>query len=86
MPIYEFECPVCGTIDEVLVTREGTKTALANGKFIKVCSWCGHNTWRIMSTGNFRVTGANAKNGYSSIPTYDEVVDENGYQKEKWGK
>jgi len=93
MPIFEFECQKCGYIQELIITKiisnEGVNTGYANDSSqasLSICNKCGHLSKRIMSTPHFRVTGANAKNGYSSIPTYEEVIDENGYAKKRWGK
>jgi len=80
MPIYEYECEKCGNV------MERYFSSWTEGQMIRYLPCpCGHYGNRKISTGNFRVTGANAKNGYSSIPTYDEVVDEHGYARKKWG-
>lgn len=79
MPMYEYRCIRCGHIEEHL-----------NVKVVDIsyclCEKCGEVSKKIMSSPHFKVTGANAKNGYSSIPTYDEVIDEHGHAKNKWGK
>jgi len=59
MPIYEFRCPKCGKITELLHlhTTEPYK--------IK-CSECDLDCEKIISRSSFVVHGANAKNNYSS--------------------
>jgi putative FmdB family regulatory protein len=77
MPIYEYECEHCGLKQERI-------ESISEIKYI-LCKYCGNMAKKIISTPHFRVTGFNAKNGYS-MPTYDEVIDKNGYAKKKWGK
>lgn len=79
MPLYEYQCnnPGC---------REVTETIRPLGHQWIACPVCGCLADRIMSAPYFRITGASARNGYSSTPTYDEVIDEYGYAKKRWGK
>jgi len=93
MPIHEYQCTKCKYIQELIITK-----TISNGNMnigyandpsqasLSICNKCGCLSKKIISTSYFRVTGANTKNGYSSIPTYDEVINEYGYAKKKWGK
>jgi len=81
MPIFEYKCKQCGHIQEMLLSTSEAKEI----GYMK-CDKCGMVAKKIISMPHFRVTGFNAKNGYCSIPTYDEVIDENGYAKKRWGK
>jgi len=82
MPIYEFQCSDCGKVHEHLTTS----IRKAERAVAKICTKCGGLCWKITSPANFRVTGANAMNGYSSIPAYDEVIDKDGRAKPKWSR
>ena len=82
MPIYEFECHECGNIEEFICSSMSRAKMVGYMKCTKCAGVCN----RVMSTGHFFVKGYNAINGYASIPTYDEVIDANGYAKKKWGK
>lgn len=81
MPIYEYECLRCGKVEDKLYTSVQKAENIA----ISLCSSCGGVTKKIISSPNFRVVGFNAKNGYN-LPNYDDVVDADGYKKERWGK
>lgn len=81
MPIHEFECPICGTVQERLFTSVSEAERAINIP----CSWCGAFTKRNMSAANFKVAGYSAKNGYN-LPDYDDVIDADGYAKKEWGK
>lgn len=78
--LYEFECTECNEIYESLEDMNTHVIACPNPD-CKVGL-----AFRIMSCCNFRVTGYNAKNGYTGAPSYNEVIDENGYAKKRWGK
>jgi len=64
MPIYEYECPKCGHIQEELILTEND---------IPKCVECGSNVKRIMSAGNFILKGKGwAKDGYGLKKTEKE--------------
>ena len=58
MPIHEYKCPECGhmLMELTPLTPERHPT----------CALCGTRMDRLISVPSFRVTGFNAKNGYSS--------------------
>ena len=82
MPLHEYECQKCGNLQEYLTTK------ISDGDWVNymLCTECGGSCRKVMSAPHFRVTGANAINGYTSVPTYDEVIDENGRERKQWGK
>lgn len=82
MPIYVYECTNCGHVEEFLAKSHAEGMLVAYMQCTKCAGLCS----KIPTTVHFRVTGFNAKNGYTSIPTYNEVIDENGHAKKKWGK
>ena len=86
MPIYEYKCPICGNMEEVL-----TKTIAEGENIMQFCPVCRvKGTYcviclRVLSVVNFRVTGFNSANGYN-LPHYDDVIDKRGYAKPEWSK
>lgn len=81
MPIHEYECTSCDFKKDVLFTSVSEAERALNIP----CGRCGAFTKRNMSAPNFKVVGFNAKNGYN-LPNYDDVVNADGYAKERWGK
>ena len=60
MPLYEFECRICGHIYEELQEK------ISNEKIqYSLCPKCDGMAKRIMSPYSFIVNGYNAKNHYS---------------------
>ena len=57
MPIFEYECIICGNIEERILSKP--QQAIA-------CAKCGHTSLKIMSAAHVKVNGYNAINGYSS--------------------
>jgi hypothetical protein len=75
MPLFDFKCPNCGLIKEVLV-RKPTDVILCepcNRPNVRVCSL---TTWnpvlmeRQSAAPSFRVVGFNERTGYSSARTF----------------
>lgn len=63
MPLFDFKCPSCGAIREVLVRNSTTPVV------------CNHDTVHFVmekqpAAPSFRVTGFNAETGYASPRTF----------------
>lgn len=63
MPIYEYQCPVCGHIQEEICKSTDKPETIG-------CAYCGEagsdqQMIPIMSVGSFVVKGFNESNGYS---------------------
>ena len=58
MPIYEYRCDCGCTTTKIRKVEERDNPC--------DCENCGKNTKRVVSTGSFRVKGANFLNGYTT--------------------
>jgi len=71
MPLYDFDCVICLHRFERIMPAKRT---------YRKCPKCGAFVERNFPAPNFRVTGFNSINGYN-LPKYEDLLDENGYQK-----
>lgn len=81
MPIYEYECNICGVRAEKLVLGDEGYDGVA-------CPYCaGGLLFKVPSATNFRIKGYSEANGYN-LPSESDVLNPDGTGKpiSKWGR
>ena len=76
MPIYEFECPKCGNIDEMLLDSKDIERIY--------CSKCHGQAAKVMSASNIQVKGNyTAANGYSQPAPESRAAESAGCRRSR---